>query len=500
MRRIFAALSLAACAAAAFTAVAGEKPNVIFILADDIGYGDLGCYGATAVKTPNVDRLARQGLRFTDGHAPSATCTPTRYSLMTGEYPWRRKGTGILPGDAKLIIDPARMTLPKVFKQAGYTTGCVGKWHLGLGDGDLDWNKTISPGPNQIGFDHSFHMAATGDRVPCVYLENGRVVGLDPADPIRVSYGAKIGDEPTGKENPELLKMGLTHGHDCTIINGISRIGFMTGGQAARWKDEDMADVFTREAVRFIEANKAAPFFLYFATQDIHVPRAPHPRFVGQTTMGARGDAIVSFDWSVGQVLDALEKSGIASNTLVVLSSDNGPVLDDGYADGAIAKLGGHKPGGPFKGSKYSLYEAGTREPFIVSWPGRVKTGESDALVCQMDLLASFAALLDVKLPAEEKFDSLNVLSALLGDSKKGRDVLIEHTTPIAIRMGNWKYIPFPKGAELYDLSKDVGEEHNVLAEHPDIVRQCEAEMARIRDGRDEGIPAQARAGKRKQS
>lgn len=484
--------------AAALSASAATRPNVIFILADDIGYGDLGCYGATAVKTPNVDKLAKNGLRFTDGHAPSATCTPTRYSLMTGEYPWRKKGTGILPGDAKLIIDPARTTLPKIFKQAGYTTGCVGKWHLGLGDGNLDWNQEIKPGPNQIGFDHSFHMAATGDRVPCVYIENGRVVGLDPADPINVSYGQKIGDEPTGKEHPELLKMGLTHGHDCTIVNGISRIGYMTGGQAARWKDEDMADLFTREALKFIEKNAANPFFLYFATQDIHVPRVPHPRFAGQTTMGPRGDALVSFDWSVGQLMEKLESLGIASNTLIVLSSDNGPVLDDGYADGAVAKLGDHKPGGPFKGTKYSLYEAGTREPFIVTWPGRVKPGESDALVCQMDLLASFAAMLDVKLPATERFDSQNVLPALLGETRAGRDVLIEHTVPIAIRMGNWKYIPFPKGAELYDLSKDPGEEKNILADHPDIVAKCVAEMARIRDGRDEGLPVpQAKAGKK---
>ena len=496
MRRIFAVVVLAA-----ITAVAAEKqkPNVIFILADDIGYGDVGCNGATAVKTPYVDRLAKTGLRFTDGHAPSATCTPTRYSLMTGEYPWRKKGTGILPGDAKLIIDPARMTLPKVFKQSGYTTGCVGKWHLGLGDGNLDWNKTISPGPNQVGFAHSFHMAATGDRVPCVFIENGHVVGLVPDDPIEVSYAKKVGDDPTGRDHPEMLRMGLTGGHADTIINGISRIGFMKGGKAARWKDEDIADTFTGEALKFIENNKEKPFFLYFATHDIHVPRVPNPRFVGKTTMGPRGDAIVSFDDSVRRVMETLEKCGIVSNTIVILSSDNGPVLDDGYADGAVAKLGDHKPGGPFKGHKYSLYEAGTREPFIVSWPGHIKPGESDALVSQMDLLASFAAMLDVKLPAEEKFDSQNVLPALLGESKKGRDVLIEHTQAIAIRMGNWKYIPFPAGAELYDLSKDAGEEHNVIAEHADIVAKCEAEMAKIRDGRDEGIPARPRQVKQRQ-
>ncbi len=495
MRKFFFSICFAAAAA-----VAADKPNVIFILADDIGYGDVGCYGATAVKTPSVDRLAKSGLRFTDGHAPSATCTPTRYSLMTGEYPWRKKGTGILPGDAKLIIDPARTTLPKVFKQAGYTTGCVGKWHLGLGDGNLDWNKLIAPGPNQVGFDHSFHMAATGDRVPCVFIENGHVVGLSPDDPIEVDYLKKVGDDPTGKEHPELLKMGLTHGHDCTIINGISRIGYMKGGKSARWTDENICDVFTGEALKFIEANKAKPFFLYFATHDIHVPRVPNPRFVGKTAMGPRGDAIVSFDDSVRRVMETLENCGIASNTIVIVSSDNGPVIDDGYADGAKEKLGDHKPAGPFKGGKYSLYEGGTREPFIVSWPGHIKPGESDALVCQMDFLASFAAMLGVKLPENEKFDSQNVMPALLGESKKGRDVLIEHTTPIAIRMGNWKYIPFPKGAELYDLSKDPGETNNIIADHPDIVAKCVAEMAKIRDGRDEGLPVGAKGAKKKQN
>lgn len=470
---------------------AADKPNFIVILADDIGYGDLGPYGATAVKTPNVDRLAREGLRFTDGHCSSGTCTPTRYSLLTGQYAWRKRGTGILPGDAALIIDPAKPTLPSVLQKAGYVTGCVGKWHLGLGDGNLDWNVHIKPGPNEIGFTHAYHMAATGDRVPCVYLENGRVAGLDPADPIRVSYGEKIGGDPTGKENPDLLKMGLTHGHDCTIVNGISRIGYMTGGKAARWKDEDMADTFAREAVKFIEGAKDRPFFLYFATQDIHVPRVPHPRFVGATAMGPRGDSLAQFDFAVGAVLDALDRTGLASNTLVLVTSDNGPVLDDGYADDAVQKLGDHKPGGPFRGTKYSIYEAGTRMPFLVRWPARVKPGVSDALVSQVDLLASFATIAGAERPAGAGPDSQDVSAALLGDSPKGREEFVEHDggRKIALRRGTWKFIPTPNGGELYDLAKDPAETANVAMQHPEVHAACAARLAELRKaGGDEGL------------
>ncbi|HEY8503832.1 MAG TPA: sulfatase-like hydrolase/transferase, partial [Gemmataceae bacterium] len=319
-------------------------PNIVLIYADDLGYGDVGCYGATRVKTPNIDRLAAQGLRFTDAHSPSATCTPSRYALLTGEYAWRRKGTGILPGDARLIIPTGRVTLPSLLKEAGYTTGVVGKWHLGLGDGELDWNREIKPGPLEVGFDYAFLIPATGDRVPCVYVENHRVVALDPTDPVRVSYGKPVGDEPTGRDHPELLKLKPSHGHDQTIVNGISRIGYMAGGKAARWKDEDMADDITRKAVAFIEKHKGEPFFLFFSTHDIHVPRVPHPRFRGKSDCGTRGDVIVQLDWCVGEILAALERQKLTDDTLVIFSSDNGPVVDDGYQDGAVEDLNGHKP------------------------------------------------------------------------------------------------------------------------------------------------------------
>lgn len=479
-----------------------QRPNIVVIYADDLGYGDVSSYGATTIKTPNMDRLAREGLRFTDAHSSAATCTPSRYSLLTGEYAWRKKGTGVLPGDASLIIAPGRTTLASMLQKAGYQTGVVGKWHLGLGpQGGPNWNSEIAPSPNSIGFNYSFIMAATGDRVPTVYVENNRIVGLDPNDPIKVDYTKPIGDWPTGKANPELLKMHPSHGHDMTIVNGISRIGYMTGGKAALWKDEDMADVFTGKAVQFIEQQKANPFFLFFALHDPHVPRVPHPRFVGKSGMGPRGDAILQADWCVGEVLKKLDQLKLANNTIVILTSDNGPVVDDGYKDDAVAKLGKHKPAGALRGSKYSNFEAGTRVPFLVRWPAQVKRGVSNALVSQIDFLASFAAFTKQDLTNEDAPDSYNVMNALLGKDKTGREHLIEQAGALSLRVGNWKYIEPSRGqkynantntetgndpaAQLYDLASDLGETRNVAAQHPDKVKAMSEQLQKIRqDGR----------------
>lgn len=490
--RIAACVALLALTAS--PAAAQTRPNVVLIYADDLGYGDVSAYGAGRLKTPNMDRLAREGLRFTDAHSPAATCTPSRYALLTGEYAFRKPGTGVLPGNAALVVEPGRPTLATVFQQAGYATGVVGKWHLGLGPaGGPDWNGEIRPGPLDIGFDSAFIMAATGDRVPTVYVENRRVVGQSAADPIRVSYADPLGG-PTGRENPDRLTVHPSHGHDQTIVNGISRIGYMTGGAAALWKDEDMADAFTRKAVAFLEQHRARPFFLYFASHDPHVPRVPHPRFVGATTMGPRGDAIAELDWSVGEILSTLDRLGLARNTLVLLTSDNGPVVDDGYRDQAIEKLGGHTPAGPFRGGKYSSFEGGTRVPFVVRWPGRVKPGVSDALVSQVDLIASFAALTDGRLPAGAAPDAENVLPAILGSSATGRTILVEQSGALSIRQGQWKYIPPSQGPrinqntntelgndpqpQLYDLSADRGERSNLAAARPEKA----AELAGLLD------------------
>ncbi|WP_242131457.1 sulfatase family protein [Aestuariivivens marinum] len=459
-----------------------NQPNIIFIYADDLGYGDVGAYGATEIKTPNMDRLANGGVRFTNGYASSATCTPSRYALLTGTYPWRNKNAKILPGTAPLLIDTAQVTIPKMLKANGYHTGIVGKWHLGLGSGNLNWNSHISPGPNELGFDYSYIMAATQDRVPTVYIKNGKVDNLDLSDPIEINYNKNFEDQPTGKDNPELLKMKWHHGHDNSIVNGISRIGFMKGGASAKWVDEDMADTFLKEAQNYIKRQKHNPFFLYYALQQPHVPRTPHERFVGSSGMGPRGDVIVEADWCIGELLKTLEEEGLMDNTLIVFSSDNGPVLNDGYYDDAVEKLGNHKPAGVLRGGKYSLFEAGTRVPFITYWKGHIEPTVSDALICQIDLLSSLAELVGSETSVK---DSEQLLDVLLGKSKKGRETLvIEAISRTALRKGDWVMIPPYKGPakirsvnieignakefQLYNLAEDIGQTNNLAQSHPE--------------------------------
>lgn len=475
---------------AATVAFAQQPPNIVLIYADDMGFGDLSCYGATRVQTPHTDSLAANGIRFTNAHSAAATSTPSRYGLFTGEYPWRRKGTGVAAGDAALLINPDRETLPKILQRAGYATAAVGKWHLGMGaeTGKQNWNERVSPGPFEIGFDYSYIMAATADRVPCVFMENQRAVNLDPVDPISVSYTQNFVGEPTGKDNPELLtKLKPSHGHDQSVVNGISRIGYIKGGKSALWKDENIADSITLHAVRFIERNKDRPFFLYFGTNDIHVPRFPHERFRGKTDMGHRGDAIVQFDWSVGEVVRALKEAGIFENTLIIVSSDNGPVVDDGYEDQAVERLKNHKPWGPFRGGKYSAFEAGTRVPFIVHWPETVLPSVSSALVSQIDMAATLAHLVRTENTADIPEDSQNQLAAWLGNDAKGRDYVITAGYALGIRTHEWKYIEpsnrnpysaytntelglYPDD-QLYDLRHDRGEYDNTAPQNPLVVR-----------------------------
>jgi arylsulfatase A-like enzyme len=478
-----------------------QKPNIIIIYADDLGYGDISSYGATKINTPNMDKMAAQGLRFTNAHASSATCTPSRFTILTGKYAWRKQGTGIAPGDAALLVPTDIVTMPGILQKAGYQTAVVGKWHLGLGPaGGPDWNAEIKPGPLEIGFNYSFIMPATGDRVPCVYLENHRIVDLDTADPIQVNYKQKVGTEPTGKENPELLKMKPSHGHDNTIINGVSRIGWMTGGKKARWIDEDLADVLTNRAISFMEKQKNAPFFLYLATHDIHVPRMPHSRFADKSGMGPRGDAILQLDWTVGEILKTLDRLDLTKNTLLILSSDNGPVIDDGYMDDAVKKLNGHTPSGKLRGGKYSAFEAGTRVPFIVRWPGKIKPGISEALFSHVDLYACFAALTGQRLENNDAPDSFNMLSALLGSSAKGRNYLIEQSinSTLSFIQGDWKYIEPSNGQrlnkptnmelgndpqpQLYNLRNDISEQQNLASANADRVKAMKEMLSIIRD------------------
>lgn len=472
-----------------------EKPNIIIIYADDLGYGDVSAYGKGTLDTPNIDKLAQNGIRFTNGYATSATCTPSRYALLTGIYPWKKEGANILPGDAPLLIDTALTTLPKMFKKAGYQTAAVGKWHLGIGQSNIDWNKELSLTPNDVGFDHSYIMAATTDRVPTVFIENRRIVGLGLNDPLLVSYAKNFEGEPTALTNPELMtKQRWEHGHNMSVHNGIPRIGFQKGGKSAMWHDEDMADIFLKQSLSFIDNHQSKPFFLYYGLHQPHVPRSPHPRFVGKSGLGARGDVILEADWCVGEIMKKLQETGLDKNTLVILSSDNGPVLNDGYLDGAVEMNGKHTPTGGLRGGKYSLFEAGTRVPFIAYWKDRIKPQVSDAIVCQIDFLASFAKLTGQENPSD---DSQNLLNAFLGKSKKGRDnLVIEASNRLAFRKGDWVLIPPHKGNpiakevnielgnspqyQLFNLKTDPAEQKNLAQSNAKKLAEMKAAMKEI--------------------
>ncbi len=462
-----------------------SKPNIVVIYLDDLGYGDLSSYGATAIQTPNIDALASGGVKFTNGYASSATCTPSRYALLTGMYPWRNKNAKILPGTAPLLITTEQQTLPKLLKKQGYQTSIVGKWHLGLGTGVVNWNTGIAPGPNEVGFDESYILAATQDRVPTVYIKDGHVVNLDPKDPISIDYKNNFEGEPTAISNPEMLTMKWHHGHNNSVVNGIPRIGYMKGGEAAKWSDVDMADNFLARAQDYVKTHKDGPFFLYYAMQQPHVPRTPHPRFVGASGLGPRGDVIVEADWCVGEFVKTLEEEGLLDNTLIIFSSDNGPVLNDGYYDDAVEKIGNHDQNGGLRGGKYSLFEAGTRVPFITYWKGKIKPQVSNALICQMDVLASVAKLVGTE---ESSTDSQELLDVLMGQSQDGRDELvIEATSRTALRSGDWLMIP-PYGGKdvqekvniqmgnspefkLYNLKDDLGQNHNLAKSNPEKLK-----------------------------
>ena len=489
----------------------GLRPNIIVIITDDLGWGDVSCYGGK-IATPNIDKLAGEGLRFVNGYAPSSTCTPTRYSLMTGEYAWRRppRQTGILDGDAPLAIEPGRVTLPEMLRKAGYRTGLVGKWHLGLGDGKkaVDFNGEISPGPLETGFESAYFIPATVDRVPCVFIDGHHVDKLEASDPIRISYRGPVADEPAGRDHPEMLKVRADSQHSDVVINGISRIGYMTGGEQARWTDEDIADTITGKAVEFIESDKGKPFFLLLGTHDPHVPRAPHKRFVGKSGYGVRGDTVVEIDWVVGEIMKSLDRVGIADETMLVFTSDNGPVLFDGYFDGTLADVKDHQPAGGLHGWKYLVYEGGCRVPLIVRWPEMVKPGVRDEMFSLVDILATVAGITGLSYDAATARDSMDLSGVLLGDgSGEVRDCVVQHgiSNSLSIRKGDWKFIPanakrkttgIGRGANpkdkrfveakvyedaLYDLKADPAETKNVIKKYPEKAAELKKELEGIK-------------------
>ncbi|WP_221773416.1 sulfatase family protein [Ruficoccus amylovorans] len=476
--------------------------NFVIIYADDLGFGDLACYGASGIPTPNLDRMAAEGLRFTNSYATAATCTPSRYSLLTGSYPWRNPGAKILAGDAPMIITEDEPTLPRILARAGYRSAVVGKWHIGLGEGAIDWNADIRPTPLDVGFDESFIMAATNDRVPCVYVDGRRVANLDPSDPLEVRYAKEnpFSEVPTGRTHPELLTTWHSDSqHWDAIVNGVGRIGFCRGGKSAQWDDETMAEVFLERAKGFISRSKEQPFFLYYALHQPHVPRIPSPRFRGATALGPRGDVIAELDWCVGQLLEHLRAEGLDEDTLVIFSSDNGPILDDGYADQARELCGCHRPSGPLRGGKYSVFDGGARVPMILRAPGLAPAGqESAALFSHADLPTSLAVLAGIAPEQAACVDGVDMSAVLTGQDEVGRESLVTEGigARTVLRHGTWIYIPphpgparfadkdtesgFSPEPQLYDLTTDIGQRENLASYCPARVQSLAEELAAI--------------------
>ena len=461
------------------------RPNIVVILADDLGYGDLSCYGATKVQTPNIDRLAAEGRRFTDAHSPASVCTPTRYNLLTGRYAWRTwASSSCVWSNDPLLIDPGRFTLPDLFKGQGYRTACIGKWHLGFGEPEMpgwddilgpDYNGELRPGPREVGFDYFWGIPHVG-QLPHVIIENHRVLGLTPDDPMRMLPDKRPGFKKNYRERPRL---------------GLATALGVEGGRSARYEHEDLAVMMTERAVKWIkEQSTDQPFFLYFAHRNIHGPIRPNARFNGKSSIGTYGDFLLELDWSVGAMLNALDQKGLADNTLVMFSSDNGAIQT--YREVVrSATIKGHKLNGSLRGQKTDVYEGGTRVPLIARWPGRIRAGsQSGSLVALTDLLATFADFFGVDLPAGAGEDSFSFLGALL--DKRPRQVVREALVndsfwnTFAIRKGDWKlvlsqtsggvasekipYDPDKPPGQLYHLGRDLSEAVNEYDNHPEIV------------------------------
>ncbi|UCF16358.1 MAG: arylsulfatase [Phycisphaerales bacterium] len=487
-----------------------DRPNVVVILADDLGYGDLSCYGATKVHTPNIDRLAEEGLRFTDAHSPASVCTPTRYNLLTGRYAWRTwASSSCVWSNDPLLIDPDRFTLPDLFKSHRYRTACIGKWHLGFGEPGMpgwndvlgpDYNRELRPGPCEVGFDYFWGIPHVG-QLPHVIIENHRVLGLSPDDPMRMLPDKRPGFEKNYLERPRL---------------GLATALGVEGGRSARYEHEELAIMMTERAVEWIHEQSAdQPFFLYFAHRNIHGPIRPNKRFRDKSSIGAYGDFLMELDWSVGELLGALEAKGLTDNTLVMFSSDNGAIQT--YREVVrSATIRGHKLNGPLRGQKTDVYEGGTRIPLIARWPGRIRAGSrSGAIVDLTDLLATFADFFGVDLPADAGEDSFSFLGALLDTRPRQvvRQALVSDSfwNTYAIRRGDWKlilsqtsggvaseripYDPDKPPGQLYHLGRDISESVNEYSNHPKIVASL-AEL--LKTYQESGRSAPANRGIRK--
>ncbi|QQL45812.1 sulfatase-like hydrolase/transferase [Sulfuriroseicoccus oceanibius] len=485
-----------------------KRPNIVFIYGDDVGYGDVRAYNPQSkIPTPHIDKLSAEGLRFTDGHCTASTCSPSRFSLLTGIFAFRH-GVNIIPPTGPLAIPEDMYTLPDMLKDNGYHTAVIGKWHLGLGYGDdsIQWNGEIKPGPLELGFDHCLVIPTTNDRVPSILMQDRNLVDADYHHDAQSGLGSVTvkplsGDDPVHVHNRDFNAVNQPGStihprssatplypsdgqHSNTFINNIGRIGFFSGGADALWRDEDLGPLFTRKAVDYIKSQDGeTPFFLFFASQDIHVPRAPHEMFQGATNLGWRGDAMVQFDWTTGQILQAIKDAGLEENTIVIFSSDNGPVYGDGYTDGSADDFQqGHDANGPLRGEKYDIEEGGTRVPFIVKWPAKITPGTSDALVSQVDLMASIAELLDHPLPDGSAVDSRSTLAALLGSDPVGQAFTVEQDNTGAVkalRVGHMKYVQ----GRLYDLSKDLTETTDISAQHPDLTQAMAQQLSAIING-----------------
>jgi arylsulfatase A len=446
---------------------APAPPNIVFILADDLGWGSLGCYGANPdlVRTPNCDRLARQGLRFTDANTPCSVCSPTRYAVLTGRYCWRTSlRSGVLNVQAPLHIETNRLTLASLLQRRGYRTAAIGKWHLGYGDAPkADFTAELRPGPLEVGFDYHFGVPCNHGDVSGVFVENHRVVGL---------------------RSSKLTPSGTN------VYGGKPFLGI----DAPQRVDEDVMATLTGKAVTWLEQQQASkPFFLYFTPVTVHEPVTPSSLAKGSSKAGPYGDWIHELDWSVGKVLDALERKGFVTNTLVILTSDNGGENKRTRGGTQLqAQAAGLLMNGRWRAGKHSIYEGGFRVPFIARWPGRIPAdGVSKQTINLVDMLATTAALAGEKLPpaSEAAEDSYSVLPALLGQqpAKPLRaDMLVQNADGVlAIRQGPWKWIegkpvvrkvlPVREGEckpQLYNLDEDPAEQQDVAHQHPEIAER----------------------------